>query len=242
MRITSCAATDRGKMREHNEDAFKVAEKGEFFIVADGMGGHRAGEVASQMACDLIATALDHTTGSPAPQRLESALTFANERLFDHQLHHEQCRGMGTTLTALLIEEATGYIAQVGDSRAYLYRAGDLSQITRDHSLVAELVRSGELGAEEAFDHPQKNVLTKALGTDPQIKIDLFELELQDGDLILLCTDGLTNMIEDLALAGLLSAGIGDNLCEELIRRANQSGGRDNITVVLVKVEGDQDA
>ncbi len=242
MKITSCAATDRGKMRDHNEDAMKTDGKGDVFIVADGMGGHRAGEVASQMACDLIATALENTAGSPPPQRLESALTYANERLFDHQLHHPQCRGMGTTLTALLVEDRMGYIAQVGDSRAYHFRGGALQQITRDHSLVAELVRSGELAAEEAFDHPQKNVLTKALGTDPHIKVDLFELELMDRDLILLCTDGLTNMIEDATLTDLLAAGDHGELCEEMVRLANENGGRDNITVVLVKVEGEQDA
>ena len=234
--VEQAGVTDVGRQRNANEDAYLMDSP--VFAVADGMGGAKAGEVAAEIAVDSFKTALDEE--APPERRLEGVAREANRRIFEMAQADESRRGMGTTLTAALVGERDLAIAHVGDSRAYLLRGERLEQLTRDHSLVAELERTGQLTPEDAEHHPQKSIITRALGPEPDVEVDTHTHTARPGDVYLLCSDGLTSMLsEDEVAAILRSAGTLQEAAEALVRSANQSGGRDNITVVLFRL-GDE--
>ena len=197
MRLITGAATDVGRVREGNEDAYLVDDATGLVAVADGMGGHRAGEVASATALEALRAAITH--GRP----LRESMQDANEAVFTKSLTDEELRGMGTTLTAAtLVTGGTVLVGHVGDSRAYLLHDGELRQVTVDHSLVEELVREGRLTADEAAVHPQRSIITRALGVDASVEVDVYPVELAPGDRLLLCSDGLTGMVQAETIAG----------------------------------------
>jgi PPM family protein phosphatase len=231
--VEHAGRTDVGRQRTANEDDFVLAPP--FFAVADGMGGARAGEVASAMATEVFEGERD--SGEPAEIQLARILREANRRIYDLATTDESHRGMGTTLTAAKVTGDEISLGHVGDSRAYRMRDGELEQLTKDHSLVAELERSGQITAEAAEHHPQRSIITRALGPEPDVEVDTYTLVGRDGDLFLLCSDGLTSMISDDEIGSILrSAETLDDAAEALVRAANQSGGKDNITVVLFRV------
>ncbi len=240
MRIGRVAGiTDTGRRRRQNEDAY-VCEP-PLFAIADGMGGAQAGELASRLAAAAIEETAADATGEAGVVAIVRA---ANTRVFERALEDPAVAGMGTTATVALVDEEAGTIAlaQVGDSRAYRYRDGALEQLTTDHSLVGELVRSGRLTEDEAAVHPHRSVITRALGTEPDVEVDTSTVDVAAGDLILLCSDGLSAMVRDDEIARVLEASAIDpgSAGEELVRAANAAGGDDNVTVVLFElVEGD---
>ena len=224
------ARTDVGCVREHNEDSFIAATP--LFVVADGMGGHEAGEVASEIA---IKTVLEKAPNGPDGDALVNAVKAANIAIISAAANGTGRPGMGTTMTAAQIFDDQLLIAQVGDSRAYLLHEGTLQRVTRDHSLVADLVEQGRITEEEARIHPQRSVITRALGSDVSVEPDLYILRVSSGDRLLLCSDGLSGMIEDSAIAAVLRAH--DNpqdCCDALIREALAAGGMDNVTCVVI--------
>ena len=228
--------SDVGRQRDINEDDFVV--RAPFFAVADGMGGARAGEVASAMAAGAFEGETD--SGEPAEAQLARILREANRRIYELAVKDEAHRGMGTTLTAAKVHGDAISLAHVGDSRAYVLRGGKLEQLTSDHSLVAELERSGQISPEAAENHPQRSIITRALGPEPDVEIDTYTVGGKDGDVFLLCSDGLTSMISDDEVATILrSTESLDETADALVRAANQSGGKDNITVVLFRLAGD---
>jgi protein phosphatase len=234
MRIVEHAGrTDVGRQRSANEDDFVLAPP--FFAVADGMGGAKAGEVASAMATEGFEGESD--SGEPAETQLARILREANRRIYDLAVADESHRGMGTTLTAAKVTGDEISLAHVGDSRAYRMRDGELEQLTKDHSLVAELERSGQITPEAAEHHPQRSIITRALGPEPEVEVDTYTVTGREGDLFLICSDGLTSMISDEEIGSILrSADSLDAAADALVRAANQSGGKDNITVVLFRV------
>mgnify|MGYP006272656835 CR=1 FL=1 len=223
------ACTDVGRLRQSNEDALLLSEP--VFAVADGMGGARAGEVASAMA---VAALHGYNGGE---QGLALAIEDVNARIHAASQADPSLLGMGTTITAAMVDGPSLVLAHVGDSRAYLLRAGRLQQLTDDHSLVGELVRRGALSPAEAERHPQRSVITRALGADAQVDVDVLRIPLEDGDLLLLCSDGLTGMVGDAELARLLRGGGRlDELARACVAAANSAGGEDNVTVVLFRI------
>lgn len=238
-------STDVGKIRDINQDSFYYSEMKELplFIVADGMGGQNAGEVASSLAVEAIRNFfLDNKENLlkrkiEIPKFINDSLYLANERILNEARQNSSLDGMGTTLTMAYILDNQVYIGHIGDSRAYLFRGTQLVQITQDHSLVAELVRNGSISEEEAINHPQKNIITRALGTDRDIKIDIFSREVKKNDIILLCTDGLTNMVSNEMIRDiLLSCDDLQKASNTLIDTANDLGGYDNTTVMLIGI------
>jgi PPM family protein phosphatase len=230
--------TDVGRQRTANEDSLVVRPP--MFAVADGMGGAKAGEVASALAVEAVESARD--SGDPTEEQLAAIVRSANRRIYDLAVSDESRRGMGTTLTLVKVHDNQVSIAHVGDSRAYLMRDGDLSQLTRDHSLVAELERSGQITAEAAEHHPQRSIITRALGPEPDVEVDTYTLPGRAGDLFLICSDGLTSMISNEEVTSILrSAQSLEEAAEGLILAANQSGGKDNITVILFRLGEDGD-
>jgi PPM family protein phosphatase len=226
--------TDTGRQRRDNEDS--AYARAPLFVVADGMGGAQAGEVASQLAIEAFEQELPD--GANAEQRLAERVREANRRIYDRSQEERERAGMGTTLTAAYLEETSLAIAHVGDSRAYLLRDGTLTRLTRDHSLVDELVRRGKLTEEQAAEHPQRSIITRALGPEPDVEVDTWTYPVRAGDVLLLCSDGLTSMLSEDELVEILSrAGSLERAGDELIAAANAAGGRDNITVVLFRVE-----
>lgn len=232
MRLVVGAATDVGRVRDGNEDAYLVDDAMGLVAVADGMGGHRGGEVASATALEALRAAI--STGRP----LREAVEDANRAVFDKAQTDESLRGMGTTITAAtLAAGGTLLIGHVGDSRAYLLRNGELRQVTTDHSLVEELVRDGRLTPDEAAVHPQRSIITRALGVDSSVEVDVYPVELQAGDVLMFCSDGLTGMLQpDLIAAELRREDSPARAATRLVDAANASGGEDNITVVVVAV------
>jgi PPM family protein phosphatase len=231
--VEQVGRTDVGRQRSTNEDSLVLQPP--FFAVADGMGGARAGEVASAMAAEAFEGASD--AGEAAEAQLARILREANRRIYDLAVTDDSRRGMGTTLTAAKIHDEEVSLGHVGDSRAYRMRDGELEQITRDHSLVAELERSGQITPEAAEHHPQRSIITRALGPEPDVEVDTYTLSGRDGDLFLLCSDGLTSMISDDEVAAILrTSSTLDAAADALIKAANQSGGKDNITVVLFRL------
>lgn len=249
-------ASDVGLVRPHNEDASLVVEsvfEGDqtpetvgLFVVADGMGGHQAGEVASALAARVVASYLMQEVYIPylrqaAHQSDQLSLTEALQQAVEaaNQAVHAQVPGSGTTLTCALVINSRAYLAHVGDSRAYLYYNQELRQITRDHSYVDKLVELGQISAEAAAVHPQRNVLYRAVGQGEQLEIDIHLLDLPGGSRLLLCSDGLWGMLSDnIIQAVLASAHTPQEACQELIAAANEAGGRDNITAVVIEGRG----
>lgn len=236
---TAAALTDRGHKRSSNEDAYGLSLQHGVFLVCDGMGGAAAGEIASAMAVDEMVRLLTHRAPEEAiPDAARKAVAAANEAIFGRAQHNLRLRGMGTTLVALIATAEQAWMVNVGDSRGYRLREGRLSQITVDHSLVDEQVRSGQINEAEARRSPLRNVITRALGTQPSVTPDIFPLQPKPGDLFLLCSDGLTRELSDVLLQSLLSLDLPpDELCERLVSAAKEAGGHDNITCVLVKAE-----
>ena len=233
--VDQVGRTDVGRQRSANEDALVLSPP--FFAVADGMGGAKAGEVASAIATEVFQGESD--SGEPAEAHLARILREANRRIYDLAVADEAHRGMGTTLTAAKVTGDDVSLGHVGDSRAYRFRDGELEQITRDHSLVAELERSGQITPEAAEHHPQRSIITRALGPEPDVEVDTYTLRGRPGDLFLLCSDGLTSMISDDELSSIVgSATSVDEAADSLVRAANQSGGKDNITVVMFRLGG----
>jgi protein phosphatase len=231
--------TDPGRKRRRNEDSF--VHDPPLFAVADGMGGAQAGEVASRLAAAAFREY--HEADDLEPEaRVAAIIKEANRRIYARAREDTQASGMGTTITAALVEDERIAIGHVGDSRAYLLRGDRLEQLTDDHSLVADLVRSGRLTAREAETHPQRSVITRALGTDPEVDVDSFVVTAEPGDVFLLCSDGLTTMVgdEDILAVVRQAASLGD-AGKELVRAANKQGGEDNVTVVLFRLEEEVD-
>jgi protein phosphatase len=237
--IEQVGRSDVGRQRSVNEDSLVLAPP--FFAVADGMGGAKAGEVASAMAAEAFEGESD--SDEPAEAQLSRILREANRRIYELAVSDDSHRGMGTTVTAAKVTGDEVSLGHVGDSRAYRLRDGELEQLTRDHSLVAELERSGQITPEAAEHHPQRSIITRALGPEPDVQVDTYTLAGRDGDLFLICSDGLTSMISDDELGSILrSADSLEDAAESLVRAANQSGGKDNITVVMFRLgNGDGD-
>jgi PPM family protein phosphatase len=234
--VESAGSTDAGRKRRRNEDSF--VHDPPLFAVADGMGGAQAGEVASRLAAAAFREFHDADDLDPE-ERVAAIIQEANRRIYERARDDAQASGMGTTITAALLSGTSVAVGHVGDSRAYRLHEGRLEQLTEDHSLVADLVRSGRLTPEEADTHPQRSVITRALGTDPEVDVDAFTVEAQPGDVFLLSSDGLTTMVADDEIAD--AVGRADTLeqaAKALVKAANRAGGEDNITVVLFKVEG----
>ncbi|KRT62807.1 MAG: PTC1, protein serine/threonine phosphatase [Chloroflexi bacterium CSP1-4] len=232
--ITAAGTTDRGRVRPTNEDAFAVAPP--LYVVADGMGGHRGGEVAARLAVTTIALRAPELAAADG-DALAAALREANRIILDAAGEDDALRGMATTCTAALVRGRVARIAHVGDSRAYLWRAGTLTQLTADHSVVAELVREGYLSPEEAAHHPRRNVILRALGHVPDLDVDSAEVVLDAGDRLLLCSDGLTNELDDGEIADVLGADAhAQGTADRLVGLANAAGGADNVTVIVIDV------
>jgi protein phosphatase len=234
VRVTS--ASDVGRVRSGNEDSMLVQPP--VFAVADGMGGHLGGEVASSIAVEVIGAKMRRS----GPDALSDAVQEANAAVFERQIRDRSVAGMGTTVTAVCLDGDSLRIAHVGDSRAYLFRGGELTQLSTDHTLVNDMVRDGAISESEARVHPQRSILTRALGIDQRIAVDTDVLDIREGDRILLCSDGLNSMIEDDVIRRALSDGAEANeTVAALVEAANEAGGLDNITVVLLDFVADEE-
>jgi protein phosphatase len=230
-------ASDTGRRRRRNEDNYVVAPP--LFAVADGMGGAQAGEVASQLAASALEAG--DSDGLDGTKRIDALIQEANRRIFDRASTDPTASGMGTTMTVALVEGMTVAIGHVGDSRAYLVRGEQMEQLTEDHSLVNELMKTGKLSEEEAQVHPQRSVITRAVGTDPDVDVDGFTMEAEEGDVFLICSDGLTDMVEDEEILELLHSNRDDleKAVKALVAAANRGGGEDNITAVAFQISSD---
>jgi protein phosphatase len=232
--------TDTGIQREMNQDYFfasdtPVGNLPNLYIVADGMGGHKAGDYASRYTTQRIVASVSRSPGEEPVTILKEAIATANKLLIEEAAEDETKQGMGTTLVAATIIDNRLYIANIGDSRLYVV-GDDIRQITRDHSLVAEMVRIGEVKVSEAREHPDKNIITRAIGAGEDVEADFFEVELHEGEQILICTDGLTNMVEDAVIREIMvSDATPEERVEQLVQIANRNGGRDNITVMTIQ-------
>lgn len=240
--MNTFSITDTGRVRTSNQDYVFCEENavGSFpnlFIVADGMGGHKAGDTASRMCVEEVVKQIRDAERRTPVSVLIQAVEAANKAVYEHSLTSDELTGMGTTIVGTTIVGDTAYVINVGDSRLYQLRE-ELKQITVDHSLVEEMVKSGEILKDEMRTHPNKNIITRALGTDTVVRPDCFEIEVKQGDVILLCSDGLTNMIEDYEIEKILKDNLEDleQAGKKLVDMANQNGGKDNISVVLVRL------
>jgi serine/threonine protein phosphatase PrpC len=238
-KVTAFGRSDVGRVRVGNEDALLIT--GNVFAVADGMGGHRAGEVASAAALEPLALLAGRTfpDGTAAIEALTAAAVAANAAVARRSNEDPDLEGMGTTLTALLLEGTTAHLVHVGDSRAYLLRDGVLVQLTDDHTLVQALIDQGRITREQAGTHPHRSVITRAIGVANEVEIDARSLPLQPDDVLLLCSDGLTGVVEDERITDLLTDGSLEATVDALIGAANEAGGPDNVTVLLVRVDGE---
>jgi len=254
MRVTKlqyqvAAATDRGRTRTSNEDSFGYSMKDGIFVVCDGMGGAAAGEVASRASVDAflgefrgqkagLGPDAAQNAGSRTDQanRLEEAVAAANDAVFSRAQDDSRLRGMGTTLVALMVEDTRAWIAHVGDSRCYRMRRGGLERLTEDHSLVDEQVRRGQLTPQEAENSPLRNVITRAIGSHGSVVAEINEVEVESGDLFLLCSDGLVREVAEGQIGEVMHHALRlDDACNRLIEAANANGGKDNITCLLVR-------
>ena len=240
MQIDFGTSTNQGRVRTSNEDSFAAEPADQLFLVADGMGGHAAGEVASRIAATTVAEVVaSERAGKSDPEDvLLRAAQEANHRIYDAQQRTPELSGMGSTLTILTFSGGRYFVAHVGDSRAYLLRNGVLEQLTRDHSLVWHLFESGILKKDELSSHPQKNLITRSIGPHPHVEVDLECGEARPGDTFLLCSDGLTDVLSDERIRQMLSAAevTPQQLGDALVGAANNGGGPDNITVVVVRL------
>lgn len=229
--------TDVGRQREHNEDAFAISVPHGIAIVADGMGGHNAGEVASEIAISTTIAILGSTAGLSAHDRLDTAVHAAHASILDKASESSRYKGMGTTIVVALLDKQTLSMAHVGDSRLYQLRKGQLTQLTRDHSLMQEFIDKGLYSPEEAREKVARNIITRALGLESALKVDISEHTVQNRDRYLLCSDGVHEMLSSAEIAAVLMQGLNaDATCEELIDHANAKGGKDNITVIVIDV------
>ena len=235
--IICASASSTGQVQRSNQDSVFVGltPQGALALVADGMGGHKSGELASQKARDILITALARAQKHP-PLAIARAVQQANLDIFDYAEAHPESRGMGTTLTVVLLDDHVALIGHVGDSRAYLIRAGKIRQLTRDHSWVAERVRQGLLSDAEAKQHQWRNIITNAVGTRPELTLELSALILQLGDRLLLCSDGLTLLLADELLLQLAGSAPPEEAVAELVRRADERGSPDNVTAALLVI------
>jgi len=229
------AVTDPGRTRRHNEDAYVIEPP--LFAIADGMGGAQAGEVASRLATAALKEAGANGGGE---RRIADLIQEANRRVYDRSSSDPNTSGMGTTITVALVEDDRVSFGHVGDSRAYLIRKARMEQLTEDHSLVNELLKTGKLSREEAETHPQRSVITRALGTDPDVDVDTFSVQAETGDLFLLCSDGLTDMVPEDSILEVVERHREDidGALRALVKAANRGGGQDNITVVAFEIAG----
>ncbi|MCR5830691.1 MAG: Stp1/IreP family PP2C-type Ser/Thr phosphatase [Lachnospiraceae bacterium] len=232
--------TDIGRRRKLNQDTVYSCEHplgnlNNLFIVADGMGGHKAGDYASAYTVKAIEREVEVCEDKSPIKILREAITVANMEIYEKASTEADFAGMGTTVVAATISDDVLYVANVGDSRLYLIDKA-ITQVTKDHSLVAELVRKGSLDATQAKAHPDKNIITRAIGAAPSVDIDFFEVELNPGDIILMCTDGLTNMVDDDEILRIVRTGVDvPDIAENLVKMANHNGGKDNIGVVIIE-------
>jgi serine/threonine protein phosphatase PrpC len=227
------AVTDPGRTRRHNEDAYVIDPP--LFAIADGMGGAQAGEVASRLA---TAALKEGGANGGGERRIADLIQQANRRVYDRSSSDPNTSGMGTTITVALVEDDQVAFGHVGDSRAYLIRDAQMEQLTEDHSLVNELLKTGKLSPEEAETHPQRSVITRALGTDPDVDVDTFSVRAESGDLFLLCSDGLTDMVSEDSILDVVERNRDDieGALRALVKAANRGGGQDNITVVAFEI------
>lgn len=243
MKISSL--TDIGTTREMNQDYLYSSEESvgklpNLFLVADGMGGHKAGEFASRYVVEHIVRSIKGSKEEEAVRILSESIETANRKLKEYADAHQQMRGMGTTIVAAVIQGRTLLVANVGDSRLYIV-GDEITQVTQDHSLVQEMVRLGQMDPQSAKNHPDKNIITRAVGVSEKVKIDIFERQLRAGEYIILCSDGLTNMVEDSVILQILhGAGSLSDKAERLIELANKNGGKDNITVIIIEPNSDE--
>jgi serine/threonine protein phosphatase PrpC len=247
MQFEAGAASDVGRRRSGNEDCYVTSPGIGFYIVADGMGGHRAGQVASELAVEAARKAIEALADASASlvEKCRYAVSSANKAIYGAALDNPELAGMGTTLVSVLVEDERAALAHVGDSRAYLVRGLKIRQLTDDHSIVGDLLRRHEISEDDAREHPHRHVLTRALGVRKVVEPDLAELTLLPGDVFVLCSDGLTNHIEDHEIGKLVAEACQAErpdlqaICEGLVELANDRGGEDNITVVLVHCDSD---
>lgn len=238
--MQSYAKTDIGKVRTHNQDYIYSSSEPvgilpNLFVVADGMGGHKAGDYASRFVVEQLISYIEHSHNTAVIPLLESGIKEVNRRLHARSLQSEELAGMGTTLVLATIDQNTMYVANVGDSRLYLLQDEVLTQVTRDHSYVEELVALGKIERNSKDYFAKKNIITRAMGAEEQIDVDFFEVDLKAGDYILLCSDGLTNMVSEQEIeAAIIREDTLKDKVEQLICSANQNGGRDNIAAILV--------
>ena len=252
LQIASGGATHVGMVRTNNEDSYQIVPALRLYVLADGMGGEAHGEVASSLAVETVVKhCLEGQENPSAPlagegkpglsdksRRLASAVHLANQKVFASAAQHSEQRGMGATLTAAWIDDMNLSVGHVGDSRVYLLRTGVLQQLTSDHSLVAEQVRRGILTASEAESSTMQNVLLRALGTQPQVEVDIEQVALFPNDILLLCSDGLTRMVTEPEIAGALqSEPDPQKAAEKLVKLANEGGGVDNVTAIVVSLK-----
>jgi protein phosphatase len=253
LRISADAQSDVGRKRKGNEDALCLNDEQRLYVVADGMGGHAAGEVASRVAVDAIAEFVELTGGnqeitwpfglddtiSYEGNRLKTAVRHANTRVIEATRESAEYEGMATTVAAVLVDGDIANLAHVGDSRIYLWNGESIEQLTRDHSWVNEQIENGAISPEQARSHPLRNVVTRALGGRADLVVDIQSRRMAPGDMLLLCSDGLTTMVPDDGIARILRESEGDvaRATTALISEANERGGEDNITVVLLKFE-----
>ena len=252
-KITASGETNVGMKRTHNEDTFSILEEEKLYIVADGMGGHASGEVASQMAVQNLRDFFKATREDPEAtwpykmdrsrkyeeNRLITGIKLANLRIFEAAQREKKYHGMGTTMVVTFFVDDGAYLAHVGDSRIYLVRESHIEQMTEDHSLLNDYIKMKKLTPEEIENFPHKNVIVRALGMKETVKVDSILFQPRVGDVLLLCSDGLSGMVSDPLLLEIVQSNFGDMAkgCNELIAEANRNGGHDNITVVLVKID-----
>ena len=248
MRITSCGITDVGLKRGHNEDNYLINEELNLFVVADGMGGHAGGEYASAIAVNTVEEIVSSMAvgGEADPdadpveitrQKLSHAVRLSGRRIFEKAREQPEYHGMGTTVVVVLVEGGNAFVAHVGDSRVYLLRDGQIEQVTEDHSLIAEKIRHGLITPEEAKNHRMRNVITRSLGYQEDVEVDLQVRAVRRGDQYLLCSDGLSGHVEDEEMASLMAEQSPQNAARKLIVLACDRGGDDNITTVIARID-----
>lgn len=255
LKITTAGETNVGMKRTHNEDTFSIMEEENLYVVADGMGGHASGEVASQMAVQNLRDFFRATREDPEAtwpykmdrsrkyeeNRLITGIKLANLKIFEAAQRDSKYRGMGTTMVVTYFVDDGTYLAHVGDSRIYLIRSTNIEQVTEDHSLLNDYIKMKKLSAEEIANFPHKNVIVRALGMKETVKIDTLFIQPHPADILLLCSDGLSSMIASPQIQEIVQSNYGDlnRGCHELIEEANRNGGHDNITVVLIRIDAD---
>lgn len=240
MRIV--AKTDKGHVRDSNQDAYAVGEFSDevaWAVVCDGMGGAAGGNIASALAVKVISDKInvsyrEQMRDSSIKNMLDSALNAANVEVFDMAESKQELKGMGTTVVCAIVKDGQAYIAHAGDSRAYILKNGEISQITTDHSMVQDLLDRGKITSEQALNHPNKNIITRAVGVDENIEIDFDQIDLDDDTTLLLCTDGLSNYVSNEEILELTSDGKHYAFADRLVNKANENGGGDNITAVVI--------